>query len=147
MISLMSLLEDDQFSARSPFKDFRPNYFQSLALPVLAIINIFKNMFSKDDSSTDSNSARFAERIDENNFKNKFYISKVFDFKGVKNYAKQNLGISFNEFMIGFISKSCKQWFEHYGVKDSSQVQVFLPFSMKSFPTTYENFSLDNSVA
>ena len=74
MISLMSLLEDDQFSARSPFKDFRPNYFQRLALPVLAIINIFKNMFSKDDSSTDSNSAKFAERIDEHNFENKFYL-------------------------------------------------------------------------
>ena len=55
--------------------------------------------------------------------------------------------ISLNELLIGTISKAFCQWVAHYGVKEVKQVQMTCPFSMKRYPTSYEDLCLDNQVA
>ena len=140
MISLLSCLDDDQFSMRSPFRNFHPNWFQSLLLPFLAILTIIKNIFKTENINTDANSAKFCERNDNSDFRNDFFISKVYSLAKLKKHAKNGFKISLNELLIGVISKSFHQWATNYGIKDMKQVQMVSPFSMKRYPTSYEDF-------
>ena len=140
VISMTSCIEDDQFTANSPFKSFEPSLLQNLLLPFLALYKIIINMFSKEDIETDANTAKFCERHDYSNTHNDFLISRIYSFKKIKDYAKNVLKISFNELMIGIISKAFHQWLSDYGVKDAKQLQMVCPFSLKQYPTSYDDF-------
>ena len=48
--------------------------------------------------------------------------------------------------MIGVISKSIHEWMGQYGITDPEQIKMICPFSLKNFPTSYDDFSLDNSI-
>lgn len=59
MISLVSCLDDEQFSMRSPFKNFQPSLLQTLALPFLVICTLVRNLFDTNNINTDHISAKF----------------------------------------------------------------------------------------
>ena len=72
-----------------------------------------------------------------------YHIAKTVPFDKVRKYYKQFKGMTFNDFMMGVLSKSYHQWFEHYEIKDAKDMFMIIPVNLRNLPSGYHNLQVD----
>ena len=145
--SIISCFLDKGLTAKFP-KDIRvPGTFESLVLGLISPYFIFKSLSLTWNWKTDPIASRCTELKDiPEKYENKFICSRDISLNDIKSrFKKKKTG--FTPYMLGVLSKSFYQWFEHYGVKGAEQIAICVATGLRNFPKTYEEICLDNNVS
>ena len=84
---------------------------------------------------TDENSAKLRETNGPETSKTKFYASGYVLFEKLKKVYKRFDKTSFNDYIMGMMSKTFYDWFSANGIKDPKQIITVIPINLRNLPT------------
>ena len=84
---------------------------------------------------TDENSAKLREMNGPETSKTKFYASGYVPFEKLKKVYKRFDKTSFNDYIMGMMSKTFYDWFSANGIKDPKQIITVIPLNLRNLPT------------
>lgn len=73
-----------------------------------------------------------------------FLKTKTFDFKDIRKCYKKFEGATFNNYVMGVLSKSIHSWYEKNGLESPQDLIMSCPVSMKTLPKSIEDINLNN---
>ena len=84
---------------------------------------------------TDENSAKLREMNGPETSKTKYYASGYVSFEKLKKVYKRLDKTSFNDYIMGMMSKAFYDWYSINGIKDPKQIITVIPINLRSLPT------------
>ena len=147
IFSIISCIFDECLTTKFPKNVKVPGVFDSLLLGLITPYYVYKSLSLAWNWKTDPIASKCKELKDvPNKFENQFLCSRDISFDDIKSRFKKKKS-GFTPYMLGILSKSFYQWFEHYGVKNAKQIAICVATGLRNFPKTYDEVSLDNGVA
>ena len=93
------------------------------------------NMRGVKELRTDDNSAKLREMNGPETSKTKYYASGYVPFEKLKKVYKRFEKTSFNDYIMGMLSKTFYDWFDKNGIKNPKQIITVIPINLRSLPT------------
>ncbi|CAI2367841.1 unnamed protein product [Moneuplotes crassus] len=144
IITLFALLNDDSLCPKMmpKFKEF--SYLQAFMLiaftPISLICQAAVVWFHKVEESSRMLHTPTGRLSDE-----AVYLkTKTFNFKDVRKCYKQFDNTTFNNYVMGVLSKSLHSWFHKNGVEPPKELVMSCPVSMKTLPKSVSDIDLNN---
>ena len=113
----------------------KTNIFTDLLLKLLSPIILVYNMSAIRRLRTDENSAKLREMDGPETSKTKYYASGYVSFEKLKKVYKRLDKTSFNDYIMGMMSKAFYDWYSINGIKDPKQIITVIPINLRSLPT------------
>lgn len=71
-------------------------------------------------------------------------LTKTFDFQDIRKCYKKYENTTFNNYLMGVLSKSMHSWFVKSNVEVLDNLLMACPVSMKAFPTSVKDINMNN---
>ena len=138
---------DESLTVKLPIDIKTPGIFESILLGLITPYFVFQSLSITWNWKTGSIASKCKELKDvPNKYENQFLCSRELSLIDIKaRFKKKKSG--FTPYMLGVISKSFYEWFDHYGVKGAERIVMCAATGLKNFPETYEELCIDNKVS
>lgn len=143
-VSLMSCINDEKYKTTSKKKIPKYNIFMNALIFILSPFLILYNLPKIRSFQTDQKAAFVREIKGQETYKNKYYASDYIPFEDVKKCYKKFEKTTFNDYVLGVISKSFDLWYKQNGVEGADRIVTMLPISIRELPKSIEELNLDN---
>ena len=143
----MSCLDDDQFSSTSKKVIYKPGFFKNLFISVACIFMTLKNDSEIDLMHSDKGSMKLVEVPKNSENSSNYYTSNdEFSFDTLRKCYSKYEGITFNDFMLGIISKSLYQICKDKNIEGAHKIKTSIPITMKAMASGYDDLVIDNYI-
>lgn len=146
-VSLMSTLNDEQFTTRLPKNIEKPGLIQSIITMFKSPMILSKIVPEMKSWNTDENAAKVREFLGQDQQTNILYGSRELPFDKITKCYKKYPGMTFNDFMLAIMGKGYKQWYDHHGIQGAKEVMTGIPINLRNLPTGYHDLHIDNCMA
>ena len=145
MTSLWSCILDECLTAKFPKQIKIPSIFDNILLALVTPYFVYKSLTLTWDWKTDPVASKCKElKNDPDSYKNQYLLSREISLDDVKARCKKKK-IGFTPYMLGLLSKSFYQWFEHYDVKGAKEIAICIVSGLRNLPKSYEEINLNNN--
>ena len=145
--SFVSCIFDECLTVKFP-KDIKiPGIFENIILALMTPYYVYKSLSLTWEWKTDPIASRCKElKEGPNKYENQYLLSREISLDDIKERFKKKKS-GFTPYMLGLLSKSFYDWFEHFGIKGAKEISLCVVSGLRNLPTTYEEVNLDNKVA
>lgn len=146
--SLFSALNDDQFSTLPSKQLYRPDFWKAVKLWMTWPLSLFENIRLSKPWQTDPDTKKFFKKVrTKKTTKTRYFISDDdIWFNDVRESYKKYPNSTFNDLILGILSKSLRQVFVTHGIHDPKSIKLCIPVAMKSLPTGYTDLKITNNI-
>ena len=142
-VSLMSALNDKQFTTTMDKKFGPKSMLQKITGAVSTPIVLGKVLPIVDAMQSDDKATKIRECEGKETGAGLYLTCKTVPFDRVRKAYKQHKGMTFNDWMMGILSKSHYEWYKHYGVTDAKDLFMIIPVNLRNLPTCYDDCQID----
>ena len=142
-VSLMSWLNDNKYWIKNTKLIPKPSIIQNILLTLLFPYFLFKMLSNSRNISSDENAAKIRKMNKEDSYVDLF-ASKTFEFESIRKCYKRFSNTTFNDYLLGVVSKCLHKWFKESGIDNAQKMKILIPINLRSFPSWIEELILDN---
>ena len=78
--------------------------------------------------------------------KNHFFMSDFISFEDIQKWYKRFPKTTFNDYMLGMISKSFDKWFKAHKIEGANKILTTIPINMRPLPNDISEFQPGNQI-
>jgi len=147
IITLFAFLNDESFCPKLIPDLKKPSLLQKLMvacyIPIALVIQYSVTIFYDRKKQNQI----FHTPDGKNSGESIFMLSKTYDFNDLRKCYKKYEHVTFNNYIMGVVGKSLKEWYAKNGVQDPGDMIMSVPVNMKIFPKRVEDIDLNNGTS
>ena len=120
-VSLMSWLNDNKYWIRNTKLIPKLSLIQNILLTLAFPYFLYKMFSDSKKISTDKNAAKIREMKKDGDKYVNLFASKTFEFESIRKCYKRFEKTTFNDYMLGIVSKCLHKWYIKNGVEGAEK--------------------------